>query len=125
VNGGQTGGLAQEAVERQILSPKCMAGELWISRWQFCSDGVWRQSCGSRMAISIDRSDELENASDSIRVNREFDSTEIDENDRQYEKHDDPRISPFRGLSIDRSDEDDNASDSIRINPEDNSNEKD
>jgi hypothetical protein len=43
--------------------------------------------------ISIDLSDEYENANDSIRVNREFDSNEIDESDLQSEKHDDPRIS--------------------------------
>jgi hypothetical protein len=35
------------------------------------------------------------------RFNREFDSNEIDESDSQYEKHDDPRISTFRGISID------------------------
>jgi hypothetical protein len=33
----------------------------------------------------IDLSDDLENASDSIRVNREFDSNVIDENDLQQE----------------------------------------
>jgi hypothetical protein len=43
--------------------------------------------------ISIDRSDEYENAYDSIRCNREFDSNEIDESDSQHEKHEDPRIS--------------------------------
>jgi hypothetical protein len=31
--------------------------------------------------IKIDSSDEYENADDSIRVNREFDSNKIDEND--------------------------------------------
>jgi hypothetical protein len=51
--------------------------------------------------ISIDLSDEYENADDSIRSNREFDSNEIDESDLQSEKHDDPRISTFRGISID------------------------
>jgi hypothetical protein len=51
--------------------------------------------------ISIDRSDENENALDPIRVNREFDSNEIDENEQQGKKHDDPRISIFRGISID------------------------
>jgi hypothetical protein len=54
--------------------------------------------------ISIDSSDEDENANDSIRFNREFDSNEIDESDLQFEKHDDPRISTFRGISIDSSD---------------------
>jgi hypothetical protein len=37
--------------------------------------------------IKIDRSDEDENACDSIRVNREFDSNEIDESDLQFEIH--------------------------------------
>jgi hypothetical protein len=37
--------------------------------------------------IKIDRSDEDENASDSIRVKREFDSNVADESDLQYEKH--------------------------------------
>jgi hypothetical protein len=45
--------------------------------------------------------DEDENAFDSIRVNREFDSNEIDESDWQFSKHDNPRISTFRGISID------------------------
>jgi hypothetical protein len=43
--------------------------------------------------MSIDLSDENENADDSIRVNREFDSNEIDESDLQCEKHADPRLS--------------------------------
>jgi hypothetical protein len=42
--------------------------------------------------ITIDSSDENENASDSIRVNCEFDSNEMDESDSQNEKHIDPRI---------------------------------
>jgi hypothetical protein len=33
-----------------------------------------------------------------IRVNREFDSNEIDENEQQFAKHDDPRISTFCGI---------------------------
>jgi hypothetical protein len=41
----------------------------------------------------MNRSDDQENASDSIRVNREFDANVIDENDSQYEKHDEPRTS--------------------------------
>jgi hypothetical protein len=45
--------------------------------------------------------DENENAMDSIRVNREFDSNEIDESDRQKKKHDEPRISTPRGITID------------------------
>jgi hypothetical protein len=54
----------------------------------------------------------------SRRFNREFDSNEIDESDLQSRKHDDPRISTFRGISIDPSDEHSNISDSIRFNRE-------
>jgi hypothetical protein len=43
--------------------------------------------------ITIDSSDEDENADDSIRVNRDLDSNEMDESDLQHEKHDEPRIS--------------------------------
>jgi hypothetical protein len=60
------------------------------------------------------RTNDLEK--DSIRVNHELDSNEIDERDSQLENHDDPRISTFRGISIDSSDEDESASDSIRVN---------
>jgi hypothetical protein len=49
--------------------------------------------------ISIDRSDEDENASDSIRVNRELDSNEIDVSDLHFEKHDEPRTSMSNGIS--------------------------
>jgi hypothetical protein len=42
---------------------------------------------------------ECENASDSIRMKREFDSNEINDNDLQYEKHDKPRISISDGIS--------------------------
>jgi hypothetical protein len=49
----------------------------------------------------IDSSDDSSNASDSIRVNPEFDSNVIDESDLQYEKQDDPRISTFLGIKID------------------------
>jgi hypothetical protein len=49
--------------------------------------------------ITIDWSDENENANDSIRVNREFDSNEIDESDWHHEKQDDPRISISYGIS--------------------------
>jgi hypothetical protein len=41
----------------------------------------------------MDRSDVFRNASDSIRINREFDSNVIDESERQNEKHFDPIIS--------------------------------
>jgi hypothetical protein len=37
----------------------------------------------------------------SIRLNRELDSNEIDEIDRQNEKHDDPRMSTLHGSSFD------------------------
>jgi hypothetical protein len=59
----------------------------------------------------------------SIRFNREFDSNEINDSDSQDEKHDDPRISTFRGISIDRSDEDENSDESIRVKREFDSNE--
>jgi hypothetical protein len=49
----------------------------------------------------------------------------MDESDSQDEKHDDPRISTFRGISIDSSDEYENASDSIRVNPDPDSNDTD
>jgi hypothetical protein len=38
---------------------------------------------------------------DSIRVNREFDSNEIDVSDSHDEKHDEPRISTLREIIID------------------------
>jgi hypothetical protein len=53
------------------------------------------------LEIKIDRSDEDENASDSIRVKYEFDSNAIDESDLQDDKHPDPRISTFFGIKID------------------------
>jgi hypothetical protein len=52
------------------------------------------------LGITSDSSDENENASDSIRVNREFDSNEIDVSDLHQEKHDEPRISMSRAISI-------------------------
>jgi hypothetical protein len=51
--------------------------------------------------IIIDRSDEYENVSDSIRVNLESDSNVIDESDLHLEKHDEQRSSTFRGIIID------------------------
>jgi hypothetical protein len=62
------------------------------------------------LGIKIDSSDEYENAFDSIRVNREFDSNVIDKSELQCEKHFDPRISTFLEISI--SDE----SEKFRIN---------
>jgi hypothetical protein len=41
------------------------------------------------------------NGGDSIRINREFDSNEIDVSDSHPEKHDDPRISTLLGITID------------------------
>jgi hypothetical protein len=64
--------------------------------------------------IKIDRSDEDENADDSIRVNCEFDSSEIDESHSQYEKHFEQRISGLHGIKIDRSSARENVSDSRR-----------
>jgi hypothetical protein len=68
--------------------------------------------------IAIDSSDECENASDLIRVNRELDSNEMDESDRQFEKHNEQRISTLRGIIINWCDESENASDWIRVNRE-------
>jgi hypothetical protein len=52
------------------------------------------------LGITIDSSDDSENAFDSIRVKCEFDSNEIDESDSQSEKHSDPRISIFLPMLI-------------------------
>jgi hypothetical protein len=49
----------------------------------------------------IDLRPEPENAFDSMRLNRESFSNEIDESDLQYEKHEEQRISAFRGIVID------------------------
>jgi hypothetical protein len=73
----------------------------------------------------IDPIHESRNASDLIRINREFDSNEINESDSQNEKHDNPRISTFPGISSDSSDQDENEFDSIQINREFDSNEID
>jgi hypothetical protein len=70
-----------------------------------------------------DLSDEIENALDSIRVNREFNANDTEESDLHPEKHDDPRISTFRRIWIDSSDENENALDSIRVNRKFDSNE--
>jgi hypothetical protein len=51
--------------------------------------------------IIIDSSDENENADDSIRVNRELDSNEIDESARHSEKQNKRRISTLQGIIID------------------------
>jgi hypothetical protein len=49
-------------------------------------------------AITIHSSDESENASDLIRVNCEFDSREMVENDSRNEKHEEPRTVISRGI---------------------------
>jgi hypothetical protein len=54
-----------------------------------------------------------------------LDSNEIDERELQYEKHDDPRMSTFRGISIDSSNKDENIFESIRVSREFDSNEID
>jgi hypothetical protein len=51
--------------------------------------------------ITIDSSEEYENADDSIRFKTEFDSNEIDESLQHGEKHDEQRISTLRGITID------------------------
>jgi hypothetical protein len=53
----------------------------------------------------IDESDDLQNASPSIRVKCESDSNVIDESELQFEKHSEPRISTLRGIMIDESDD--------------------
>jgi hypothetical protein len=40
-------------------------------------------------------------ASDSMRLSRESSSNEIDESDMQFEKHEEQRISAFRGMVMD------------------------
>jgi hypothetical protein len=52
------------------------------------------------LGINIDRKNEYEKASDSIRVNCESDSNVIDESNLQDEKHFDPTISIFIPISI-------------------------
>jgi hypothetical protein len=59
------------------------------------------QRISTLRGIMIDRSDDFENAFESIRVNRDSDLNEIDESDLQDEKHDEQRISTFRGIMID------------------------
>jgi hypothetical protein len=50
--------------------------------------------------MMIDSSDDDENADDSIRVNDDGNSNEIDESDLQDEKQDDPRIVTNPGIII-------------------------
>jgi predicted molibdopterin-dependent oxidoreductase YjgC len=51
--------------------------------------------------IVIDSRSENENAFDLMRLSRELFSNEIDESDLHCEKHDEQRISAFRGIVID------------------------
>jgi hypothetical protein len=53
-----------------------------------------------------------------MRLSRESFSNEIDESELQHEKHDEQRISKFRGIVIDSSAERENASDSMRLSRE-------
>jgi hypothetical protein len=61
------------------------------------SDSQNEKHCDSKMATdlgnSIDSIAECENPSDSIRVNHDFDSNEIDESDRLNENDDERRTS--------------------------------
>jgi hypothetical protein len=59
--------------------------------------------------ITIDSSDEAQNACDSICLMREFGSNRTDESEEQYEKEDLPRISTPHGIKMDGSDEEQNA----------------
>jgi hypothetical protein len=54
----------------------------------------------TQRGITIDGRDEKENGEDSIRVNREFDSDEIDENDSHDVKQHESRISISPDISI-------------------------
>jgi hypothetical protein len=60
-----------------------------------------RRSNRTLRGITIDSSDENENAFESIRVNLESDSMMIDESDLQLEKYAEQRISTLRGITID------------------------
>jgi hypothetical protein len=64
-----------------------------------------KQRISTVRGITIDFSEESENAEDSIRFNLESDSNEIDESDPQSEKQRKPRISTVRGITIDFSEE--------------------
>jgi uncharacterized SAM-dependent methyltransferase len=61
----------------------------------------FEQRMSTLLGITIDRSDESEKASDSIRVTREFDSNVIDESNLQFEKHFDPTTSTLLEIKID------------------------
>jgi hypothetical protein len=59
---------------------------------------VWPDIHGR--GIVIDLRPELANASDSMRINRESFSNEIDERERQFEKHAEQRISILKGIAM-------------------------
>jgi hypothetical protein len=63
----------------------------------------------TRRGIQIDLKDEEQNASDSIRLNKQSRSNVIDVSDLQNEKQDEPIILTRRGIQIDRNDEQENA----------------
>jgi hypothetical protein len=73
--------------------------------------------------MTIGCNEEFENASDSIRINREFESNEIEESDPHQEKHFEPRVSTRAGIIIDWIEDRENASDPITFNCEFDSNE--
>jgi hypothetical protein len=60
-----------------------------------------------------------------MRLSRELFSNEIDESELQHGKHDEQRISKFRGIVIDLKAESENAYDSMRLSRESFSNEID
>jgi hypothetical protein len=72
------------------------------------------------------RDEQSENVFDSMCVNSESVSNEIEKRDRQYKKHSEQRIRRLRGIVIDlREEHTKNAFDSMRINSESVSNEID
>jgi hypothetical protein len=75
--------------------------------------------------ITIDRSEESENASDSIRINRDSTSNETDSREKHDQNEPEQRISRLRGRMIDGREESENAFDSIRVNRDPTSNETD
>jgi hypothetical protein len=86
------------------LSPTCRVNPEFDSNVTDESESQYEKHLDPRIStlpgIKIDRSDDPENASDSIRVKCEFDSNMIDESDLQPEKQFDPRISTFPQIGI-------------------------
>jgi hypothetical protein len=68
--------------------------------------------------MTVEVREDQENANDSIRLNNDPDSIEIDESDLQRLKQDEPRTSTLRGITMDGREEPENAEDSIRRNNE-------